>query len=121
MIGDRVCEIADERGRSYRSERNNGYQRQWIECRIPDSMPAGNYNISFEHIYYGNSITAAAGYAVSWSNASSGHSITVLPESDKASKIVVDNIYTIKNTNKLLVKGENLNKSGVKVEWGGRE
>ena len=77
-IGDYVCETSDENGRPYRSysKRTKNFlsdRTSWFQCRIPDSMPAGTYPIFFEEKDQGKSIMAAAGYDVSWTNASSGH------------------------------------------------
>jgi hypothetical protein len=118
-VGQYVCETSDERGHFYRSFDNN--LRSWFQCRIPDNIPAGNYPITFEERRYGNSILSAQGYGFLFNNATSGHSITVLPKSKMSEKVTVTNITTLKGKSILRVKGTNLNKTGVKVYFGGRE
>ena len=127
IVGDSiVCETQDpDTDIYYRS--SNGKQRDgcstkgWFQCRIPDDVPAGKYNLKFETTGQGNSFTPAEGYRWSQDNAGESFSLTVLSTSEQQPAklhdiLISDEAEQIKTLN---VIGTGMNASDIDVSYGG--
>ena len=131
FIGPFPCEVRDPKTeRYYRSEittsigwkdRKHGFCGEidgWFQCRIPDAVPEGRYNVRFETKSRGHSISPLEAEYGWHLNASEGYNVQVV----RGHPARVHKITALKTTSDgrrwLSIRGTNMKKKGLSVQYG---